>query len=503
MQTTSATWKALAARIGSTGGLPVAQVLSLYSGDNLIYTTDNEQHIVLYSGEDVICDSDDPQTVLLYSGTTPVYNSEAGENGDIVILQSRVTINGTEYIDNITFPTISRTLMQNGLSIGGATSASCRFSILTQNTIPRAATVKVDMRLTDGTSTSEWLPAGTFFISRRTREAVTGLVTLECFDSMLKANAEYEATGNWPRAMSVIVPEIAATLGVEVDARTQIETGDAYMVSLPEQGTTINAILSGIASVHCGNWIITNEGKLRLVPVVSSDGAVNTGALEVVGVVGALNVEATQTVTGLRVTTDDGDTIIGDDTGIVVDVNSPYINEDNVSDLRAKLIGQNYQGYAISQAIYDPAAEVGDYVRAGADNEVMSVIYGETVTLGMAFRGDLTALAVEEISDEYPYIGASDSLSKQIRRLSVVVADKATIEDLNATNAKLDHLDVSDITSGLIHSANYQTVVIPMIYPATTLYPASTLYPNIGEMVTHGFAIDFATGQIYGNFSNT
>lgn len=407
-------------------------------------------------------------------------------------LETQVTIDGTTYTE-FSNPVINRALMQSGLSIGNAVSATCSFTVRTSATIPRSGEVTVEQCLTDGTTTSEWLPAGTFYISHRSRDAVTGLVTLECYDAMLKANAEFDASGSWPRAMSTVVDEIAATLGVTVDARTVIETGDAYMVSLPEQGTTINAVLCGIAAVHGGNWIITVEGKLRLVPLLSASDLAR--AVEVDGVIGAIKAEATQSVTGLRVITDDGETIVGNETGLVVDVDSPYINENNIAALQTNLIGQTYQGYTLTQAVYDPAAEVGDYVQAGASNEVASVIYGEVATLGPAFRGDLTALAVAEIADEYPYIGVSESLGKQIRRLSVVMAD-----ELDATNARLDNLSVSDIKAGIIHSADYQTVVIAKIYPASTLYPATDLYPNYGEQVLCGFAIDFQTGQIYGAF---
>jgi hypothetical protein len=66
-----------------------------------------------------------------------------------------------------------------------------------------------------------------------------------------------------------------------------------------------------------------------------------------------------------------------------------------------------YQAYGLQGAIYDPAAELGDYVRAGANGEVRSVLYSETVTLGPMFRGDISAPETGEMSDEYPYIGAS------------------------------------------------------------------------------------------------
>lgn len=415
-------------------------------------------------------------------------------------LDVRATINGTVYTA-MTAPVINRAMMQQGLSIGSAVAATCSMTVRTTATIPKSATVTLEMRLTDGTTASEWLPAGTYYISHRSRDPINGLVTLECYDAMLKSNAEYTATGAWPRAMSDMVTELAGLLGVAVDSRTVIETGSAYTVSLPDTGTTINTILCGIAAVHGGNWVITPAGKLRLVPVVSAAGAAGASVAAVVsGIVGGISVEDAQSVTGLRVHGDDGDTIIGSESGLVVDVDSQYINATNAADLGGKLIGQTYQSYTLTGAIYDPASELGDYVRGGASGEVASVLYGEIATLGTAYRGDITALEVPELADEYPYIGKSEAMAAQIRRLTVVVADKASLQDLEAVDARLDNLTASDIKTGLIHSADYQTVVIPMIYPASDLFPAADLFPNYGEQIIRGFAIDFATGQIYGAF---
>jgi hypothetical protein len=418
-------------------------------------------------------------------------------------LEAKAIIAGVEYTD-ITAPVINRALMQNGLSVGNAVACTCSFTVRGAGTIPRSAEVIIKARLTDGTQTSEWLPCGTFYVSRRRRDAVTGQVELECYDAMLKANATYEATGAWPRAMADVVTEIAALLGVAIDPRTQINTGSAYMVSLPEAWATINNILADIATAHGGNWIITPAGMLRLVPMISASGAASAAeAVEVEGVIGSLTVGATQEVTGIRVAGDDGDTMIGDESGLVVSIDSPYVNETSAAVLGVMLIGQTYQSYTMTQAVYDPAAELGDYLRGGAGGEVNSVLYGEVATLGAAYRANVTALEVAEIADEYPYIGGNEAMAEQVRRLSSVVADKASVEDLEAVDARLDNLSASDIKAGIIHSADYETVDIPLIYPAAALYPATDLFPNYGERVIKGFAVDFATGQIYGAFYST
>lgn len=506
MQNTSATWKALVARFVSPGSyVPSGQTLEAYSENNKIYETSAGQNLKLYSDGDMVFDSDAPQTVSAYSGDSQIYTSREAPAADgDVWLESKAIIAGVEYTD-ISAPTINRALMQTGLSIGNATSAACQFYIREPGVIPKSAEVQIVMRLNDGETQSEWLPAGTYYISKRQRDPVTGLLSLECYDAMLKANAEYAVSGAWPKPMAAVVDEIAAALGVTVDPRTVINTGADYTVPLPDAEATMNAVLSGIATVHCGNWCITPDNQLRLVPVISASGAADaaTDVIDVEGIVGSIVIDAAKTITGLRVTTQDGEVLLGNDTGIIVSVNSTYLTEDTAGALLTMLRGQQYQHFSLSGAVYDPAAELGDYVRGGADGDVRSVLYSESATLGVAFRGSISAPEPPEIDDEYPYISKTEALEGQIRRLTTVIADKAEITELQAVTARLDNLNVDDIQTGLIHSPNYQTEVIPKIYPSDHLYPSDDLYPNFGERVTQGFAIDFSTGLIYGNFENT
>ncbi len=342
-------------------------------------------------------------------------------------LETRATINGNVYTE-MSSPVITRALTQYGMTVGNAVSATCQFSILTEDTIPRAATVVIEQRLNDGTTQSEWLPAGTFFISRRTRDAVTGLLTLECYDALLKANAEMPTMEPWttqandvittqtgelicfgatyPSSMAGVAASLAATLGVQLDSRTVIRTGAAYMIEKPEPGTTIHDVLALIAAANGGNWVITPANRLRLVPVVSAAGAASAteNVIDVAGVTGAVVVHTAGTVTGIRYQYENEPVVLGDESGIVIDADVGAVI---ASDLYDDMIGMTYQAYSLNGAIYDPAAELGDYVRGGANGEVSGVLYGETAVLALAFRGNISAPESGEMSDEYPYIGAS------------------------------------------------------------------------------------------------
>ncbi len=316
-------------------------------------------------------------------------------------LEARAVIGGTVYTD-ISAPVVTRALMPDRLSVGNVVSASLALALRREGTISRSAAVVIEVRLNDGETASEWLPQGTFYISRRMRDPVTGLLALECYDALLKANAAWTpSAGDWPRAMSAVVAELAALLGVALDRRTAIPSGAAYAIGKPAEGTTIRDVLGAVAQAAGGSWAMTPDNRLRLVRLGDAGDAV-----DVVGTVGGIDVGPAGAVTGVRCTVDGAATLTGDDSGIVVDVTiAPMI----AADMAERLIGLPYQPFRLTGAIYDPAAELGDRVNAGTGGEVSSVICSEQVTLGPAFRGDIAAPDPGEVTDEYPYISKNGS----------------------------------------------------------------------------------------------
>lgn len=343
-------------------------------------------------------------------------------------LETVAVIGGREYAA-ISAPVISRALTQDGLSVGNAVAASCQFAVLTEDSIPRAAEVIIRMRLSDGETASEWLPAGTFYVSHREKEAVTGLTTLECYDAMLKANAAFDREGSWPRPMAQVASEIAAALGVALDSRTQLRTGDDFLMPLPEAGATIREVLGGIASVHGGNWVITHRNRLRLAPLFQS-----RDTAEVVGVLGGVSAGAAHTVTGLRVTGSGGERLIGSDGDLVLEINAPYATDGALAWLSGWLVGTRCQPFALRGAIYDPATELGDGVISKGD--VASVLCCESATLGLAFRGDISAPEPEELADEFPYLGTGDRLKQLKGQVQALEETKADGEDVAAAEAR-------------------------------------------------------------------
>lgn len=119
--------------------------------------------------------------------------------------------------------------------------------------------------------TSEWIPQGVFYIDTRETTANPGGVTLlklHGYDAMLKTEQEYSSNDVVGDAKDkLFVQAIADAIGVEVDSRTWDIMGQGNVIPFP-LGYTMREILGYIASSYVGSFIVTDEGKLRLVSLL-------------------------------------------------------------------------------------------------------------------------------------------------------------------------------------------------------------------------------------------
>lgn len=187
-------------------------------------------------------------------------------------LDVRAVIDGKTYTA-ISAPRIDRNVMEEPLTVGNVNTASLQFSVLTEDIIPDGASVTIEAQMLseDQTEIAETAPFGTFWIDQR--EKVDNLYTFTCYDAMMRTLqpmlADGELESDWPQTMTAVVRDIAYRIGVPIDPRTLIRSGAAYMVPYPKN-RTMQQVLGFIGACHGGNWIVTEEGMLRLVPLVSA-----------------------------------------------------------------------------------------------------------------------------------------------------------------------------------------------------------------------------------------
>ena len=182
----------------------------------------------------------------------------------------KLDIAGQEYTQsNIISVSISGGVFDSP-GIGNVNARQIDMEIIPIGTIPRQAKIQVFARVCVDNFQSEWIPKGVFFFSTRELDKVSGILTVTGYDAMLKAenvwlNEDY-VYDNWPMPQETAVADIAQRMGIEVDSRTVLS--DDFPVEYPvdEDGDlTMREALSFIAVSDAGNWIITDEGKLRLI----------------------------------------------------------------------------------------------------------------------------------------------------------------------------------------------------------------------------------------------
>lgn len=180
--------------------------------------------------------------------------------------ERKINIAGTDYgEDTIVSLTTTGGLFADGtLSVGSAVSREINLSLWNvSTTIPKMAKLIPYYRLSNGTQTSEWIQKGVFYID--TRSVDSGLLTIHGYDDMLKAEQIWtpDQSLEFPMPMTQAVNIIADIMGVEIDARTVLNS--AYTVDYPANDYTLRDVLRYIAAAHGGNWIMSDAGELWLV----------------------------------------------------------------------------------------------------------------------------------------------------------------------------------------------------------------------------------------------
>ena len=187
-------------------------------------------------------------------------------------METKLIIDGVEYTD-ISPPIIERATGSKPLEIGNVISGSLRVNVLASGQFAPGAEVTVMARIKDRTATSEWKKFGVFYIDQQPYNPCTGLVEITAYDALKRAEQIYDTSDDsqffWPAKFYEVVEDVAEIIGVGIDPRVRIPEGLEYYVPNPAtNGYSILDVLSGMAVCLGGNWIMTDEGLLRLIPLV-------------------------------------------------------------------------------------------------------------------------------------------------------------------------------------------------------------------------------------------
>ena len=203
--------------------------------------------------------------------TSPLYQSILADPNHWY--ETQVVIDGVGTFGENDLFSVSTThrIFNQTPEVGKAVAGDVNISMIKPEAeIPTMAVLRPKSRIVNATQQSEWLPQGTFFIdTRKSSKNGNGLevLTIHGYDAMLRAEQMYHGriTGNSTDIQ--MVNEIAYQMGVSVDARTTALMTNAYTIPLPT-GYSYREVLGYIASMYVGCFIMSDEGKLRLVSLL-------------------------------------------------------------------------------------------------------------------------------------------------------------------------------------------------------------------------------------------
>ena len=193
----------------------------------------------------------------------------------------RARIYASDYVynqfgqDAIVEATTRAAMLGSELTVGNCIAKELNLVLRTRQLvypIPRMAKIVMAYRLYESAQAySEWYPKGTFFIDTREEEEGNGVLKITAFDAMLKGEQPYMwsgVQGNWPQKDKDIARQCAYRLGVPLDPRTESIITREFDVGYPGYGDgaySVREVLGFIGQMYGGNWIITDENKLRLI----------------------------------------------------------------------------------------------------------------------------------------------------------------------------------------------------------------------------------------------
>ena len=162
-------------------------------------------------------------------------------------------------------------MFHNSPTIGSAVAGEITVKMVYPQdvTIPAMAKLLPQVRACNATQQSEWISQGVYYIDTRERTVTDygeSVLELHGYDAMLKAEQMYNGRITGDSTDIQMVNEIAYQMGVSVDSRTTALMTAAYTIPLPT-GYSYREVLGYIASMYVGCFIITDDGKLRLVSI--------------------------------------------------------------------------------------------------------------------------------------------------------------------------------------------------------------------------------------------
>jgi len=226
----------------------------------------------------------------------------------------------------------------------------------------------------DGSSGTDWLPLGEFFVD--SREKVNNLWVFTCYDKLVQANAPYISSLTYPATMQAVWNEICTQLGYSFDSSVQINP--AYQIAVAPTGYTYRQMMGYIAAANAASVFVGKDGTIKFKRFAAADMPVfNMTPTDYIRV---RQTNPVKSYTRIVVTYDTEQQLTyeagtGDDAH-TLKLENPFVTQQMVNDMLAVMNGFSYQPMEMDARGY-PQFELGDVLTF---DQQVSTRWNETAT---------------------------------------------------------------------------------------------------------------------------
>ena len=333
------------------------------------------------------------------------------------------TINGVTYTERDIVDSGARILRRtfDSFGIGNVASAELDLEVWPKGPIPDGAEVKIYAR--DNGASGNVEPLGTFYTGEP--EDNGGTVTLHGYDALIKAEMPFKTYGTeaWPLSIEKVLNIVAQNIGVTVDSRTEVVR--RRMMDYPDEHTNWD-ILAYIAAAHGGNFILTRQNTLLLLPLNWENGVNHSIGASAFSLVQYSKLDPVS-----RVVFDKGDGRTygyGPQTGLTLTAECPIATRGTANDVLEIVGGYEYQGFTCNSARLSPFVNLGDTITV---NGFTGVIYETEFTFSKNGFYNVSAPQSQEANkksylNQFQNRGVSQEINRVETELSGQIEESAS-----------------------------------------------------------------------------
>ena len=376
-------------------------------------------------------------------------------------MSARLVVNLIEYTDTQIIEMVmeSNLVPEDEFTVGSTVCNRFEATLSTTDKILSLEKIEPFIGL-DIIGSIEEVPLGIFNIDVVTVSG--GSQKIVAYDNMIKFEKPYFSDLTYPATIQNIVLEVCGKAGV-----TFSSTLPAYSMPTKIEGKTLREVL-GIISGTLGMYAkIDRLGALKIRGLVSTDLTVNPN--NYFGNIDKFpNPFIIKKLTAVR----EDDTTLYVGSGLPSEEVTVYNNYITQAQLDAVLvIYNNYTYLPLKLSMQgNPAVEVGDIVSI---TDVEGTVYTIPVMRSIlsykgGLKGEISSLSKTDNKLKYSYKG---TVGKKIEvlyaeQLNVrnLLVDKASIQELNAINARIDNLDVLYLSVDALDAVNASIITLEAEY---------------------------------------